>query len=245
MMAIKEALSWLKNDFIDTLDRDVEIFSDSLSAVTVLNGFEARDSLCLDTMILLRDSPQVTLNWIKGHSNITGNEYADTLARRGATDARYIAFAAPYMPLNYKSLKGLISEKYRELWQTTWESLTDCKISRQFITEVKPNKLTSKLSSGELQTLSQIMTGHGLFKRHLRHWNELPNNDYLCSLCGETWEDTWHLWAFCPTLSSERICAENSQKSKNSLRERAILNFFAEDKLIHLMASNEAILTPA
>ncbi len=242
--AIKEALSWLKNDFKDSLEREVEIYSDSLSAVSAINGFEAKDSLCLETMELMRDLPQVTLSWVKGHSNVTGNEFADSLARTSAAEARNLAYATPFVPLNYKTLKGLVGEKYIELWQTAWEEITDCKISRLFISKVQPNKLTSKLNSDELNKLSQIVTGHGLWKRHLRHWNELPGNDYLCSLCGEDWEDSWHLWALCPNLADERDQANIRLKGNIKLQERAILKFFAEDKLLHLKASNEALLTP-
>ncbi len=244
VLAIKEALSWLKKDYNEYLNRRVEIYSDSLSAVLALNGIKSKDRLCLDSMKLLKELTYVTLLWIKGHKNHTGNEYADALARKGAAEARQLAYAMPFIPLNYQTLKGLVSESYHDLWQNTWENLTDHKVSRQFIPDVTLTKITSKLGSEELQKLSQIITGHGLFKRHLRHWNELPDNDYLCALCGEDWEDSWHLWAFCPKLAPKRKSIEPELKGKYKLKERAILKFFKEDRIVQLMASNEALLTP-
>ncbi len=243
MLAIKEALSWIKS-FQDPLERKVEIYSDSQSAVTVLSGHEAKDKLSLETMLLMKQLPQVTVTWVKGHSDNTGNELADMLARIGAERAKDLAYTTPFMPLNYNALKRLVGEKYEILSQKAWEAVADCKISHQFIPEVKYNKLTSQLSSVELQQLSQIMTGHGLFKRHLRHWNELPEEDFSCMLCGEDWEDSWHLWALCPNLIPERIEISSYLKNNGKLKERALLKFFSKKKLVHLMAANEALLTP-
>ncbi len=106
---------------------------------------------------------------------------------------------------------------------------------------VSIKKQTSLMTLNELQKLTQIVTGHGLFKRHLRHWNDITSYD--CSLCGEAFEDTWHLWMYCPTLTQERtqICGEMN----NGLPIfRAILKMFKCRKLSELIASNEAIIEP-
>ncbi len=243
MIAIKEALSWLKYDLQDGLERPLEIYSDSLSAVTAINGYEPKDSTSQEAMLLLKDMERVTLTWVKGHSDITGNEAADMLAKEGVITARQLMSVSPYMPLSYKALKKLVGECYTEVWQECWDRLTDCKISRLFITEVTKLKVSSAYSSGELQKLSHIITGHGLFKRHLRHWNELPDNNFLCTLCGEDWENSWHLWALCPALALER--AEIGNHINTGLpRYRGILKFFENDKIKKLMALNEALLTP-
>ncbi len=79
----------------------------------------------------------------------------------------------------------------------------DCKISHLFRPVVGPMKYTAHLSFGELSKLAQIATGHGMFKRHLRHWNAM--GDIQCSLCGEYLESSWNLWDMCPRLETERV----------------------------------------
>ncbi len=97
VMAIKEALSWLKDHNI--LGRRVNIYSDSQSAVISINGHVATNGLLKDTMMslcALKQSHPVEVKWVKGHNNNTGNEYADMLARLGAEEAKQLAFASPF-----------------------------------------------------------------------------------------------------------------------------------------------------
>ena len=65
------------------------IFSDSKAAIlsagsieTVIST-EAKDSQVLIRQIKAKHK-QIVLQWIPGHSQITGNVYADTLAKKGA-----------------------------------------------------------------------------------------------------------------------------------------------------------------
>ena len=123
-------------------------------------------------------------------------------------------------------------------WQEWWSALKTHGISRLFYPEVREKAATIKLSIKELKTLVQIVTGHGLYKRHLRHWNEIL--DCNCSLCGEALEDSWHLWMNCPSLRRER----NEIEGLNLTMERAVIKFFNLPKLRALAARNECILDP-
>ncbi len=242
VMAINEALSWLKD--IGCQDHNIKIMSNSQSAVMAIRGYEASDPLMRDTMVLLReltDVNNVQLCWVKGHSNVTGNELADMLANKGREEANYLEFPTPFHPIDVKDVKKMVASASVNKWQEEWSSHVDHRVSRLFIPSVSIQKHTSSLQIGDLQRLSHIVTGHGLFKRHLRHWNELPRVD--CSLCGETDEDTWHLWAYCPTLSRER--AQINAEIANGLSiERALLKMFKTRKICELIASNEAVIEP-
>ena len=107
-----------------------------------------------------------------------------------------------------------------------------CRISKLFYpaVDIKTNMVTMR--TNELQTLSHIVTSHGLHKRHQRHWNDIP--DFQCDLCQEGEEDSWHLWAYCPALSTER------NQLMGLSRERALLKFFDCKMVKELLVRNES-----
>ena len=239
ILAIKEALSWIKE--LESMNCSFRIITDSMSAVTVLKGYEAKDQLTYETMTLLSTTGSPTqLVWTKGHADTTGNEYADALARVGAEEAERMSFSSPFFPLSQKALRNLSEASFINEWQVVWDNANAYRVSKLFIPCVD-KKNVSKMSSDELQFLSHIITGHGLFRRHLRHWNEIM--DISCSLCGEADEDSWHLWEYCPALNSERTTAIFLIKSGIPWYN-AILHFFRSDKIKRLLASNEALLMP-
>ena len=160
------------------------------------------------------------------------------LARSGAQEAQEILFVSPFYPLSRHGLRQLLRGGILGLWQERWGITHDCYISRCFIPTVSDNKGAIRLSVKQLQRLSQIITGHGLFKRHLRHWNDIE--DYRCSLCQEEEEDSYHLWSACPALERERMSRQGSTKELES----QLLAFFQLPKVRELEASNEALLVP-
>ena len=91
----------------------------------------------------------------------------------------------------------------------------------------------------ELQELAQVITGHGLFKHHMRHWNEI--DDYQCALCGEADEDSWHIWEWCPKLQQERTNIRTLME-RGLTFEKGILRMMRSKDIIELRARNEALL---
>ncbi len=239
LMGIKEALSWIKDNNFP--ERKVKIFCDSQSAVHAVNSHKVKNTEILDIINLWEELPGVEIIWTKGHNNNSGNELADMLARKGAQAAKDLHYASPYVPLTEGMVKRLINERFISLWQEYWDNLSNCKISRLFMPTVNTNKHMVHKNITELQRLSQIKTGHGLFKRHLRHWNEI--DDFQCSLCGEAPEDSWHLWRYCPTLATQRRNID-LQRQNGMSDERALIKWFQMEPITSLEASNEALLTP-
>ncbi len=242
MMAVNQALQWLKENLLGRYR--ITIYCDNMGVVTVLTGYEATCDIVADTLTLLRDirgEHTINIVWIKGHSMITGNEYADVLARLGREQAKDLSFAAPYIPMSVKEYKNKIHEGFLKIWQGEWESTRTCHITKLFYPIVRESRRMVTYNIKELQRLSQLVTGHGLFKRHLRHWNEISNID--CELCGEAWEDTWHLWNLCPKLGRER--EEITQKYQGVLLfEKGILALFRTEVVTELIAINESRITP-
>ena len=238
VMAIKEALSWVKANY--TPERGVTIWSDSKSAVDTLTGHVAKNYIVLETMTILKEVDKqipIDIKWIKGHNNNTGNEVADYLARVGAQKAKEIAYAFPYQPITSKEVKKFVHEIIIESWQQRWNNQKTCRISKLFCPKVNDNTHVVKMRIKDIQALSHIVTGHGLFKSHLQHWNDIHN--FQCELCQEGAEDTWHLWEYCPTLERER------QEVKGLPRERALLKFFGTKRVKELIARNESLLIPS
>ncbi len=240
VLSIREALSWLKKSLIN--NRKVQIWCDSKGAVASLKKQTAENSFIWETLSILQDvskDVEVHIDWIKSHNNNTGNEYADMLAHQGAEEAREISFTSPFMPISQQQIRNLIQLDIKKRWQTRWDDTEGHQVSHLFKPEVGEAKVIQKLTLMEVSKLSQIITGHGLYKRHLRHWIDVE--DASCALCGEDQEYSWHLWAYCPCLAGDRdkICRK---MSVGLSWEKALLKFFELPKLLELVAHNEALI---
>ncbi len=241
MMAVGDALQWLKGN-MDIMRTNV-IFRDSKSVVEKLNGHLAQDETTRDIMITLRDlnlKVQTEVRWVKGHNGIVGNEWADSLARKGAMEATMLQDTKPHMPVSHKEIKKRIHNHYVDKWQKKWESLTDCRISKLFYPSVREEKRIVRMSQKDLQILTHTVTGHGLYKYHLGHWIELPDDDQ-CSLCLEAQEDTWHLWEWCPRLERDRAVIRLLIE-KGLLYEQGLIKMMRLKQIESLRARNEALI---
>ncbi len=239
-IAISEALSWLSDNLETTR---VNIYSDSKSAVDCLNGHLTGDEMTKEAMLKFKELNKMTyteIKWIKGHSENTGNEYADMLAKKRAYEARLLQDTKPHWPVTYKEIKKWIHKFTLDRWQCQWETTPGCRVSKLFYPSVRESNKITKMKIKELQAISQMITGHGLFKRHLMHWKEL--SDFQCQLCGEAEEDSWHLWEWCPRLNKERKII-NEQMLQGLPYEHGILRLMKVKELRELWALYEAIVT--
>ena len=163
------------------------------------------------------------------------------MKRLGSGVASDLLYAQPFIPILRNKLKTMIRQATTSKWQRLWDSHTGFRISRLFIPKIKEQKVPTNLGSKELQFLSQIITGHGLFRRHIGKWLDI--SDISCSLCGEADEDPWHLWEYCPSLSSERgsVLLQIKQGLPWYL---GLMKFFRLKQIKEIYASNEALLVP-
>ena len=109
-----------------TPDIQYNIFTDSQAAQLALSKPEVSSETVRSTrrlLLELKKQTSVSLQWVRGHNNNSGNELSDYLAKTGAcTSAKKIS---SLMPLS--TIKRKVRSHYLSLWQSQWRELKDCK----------------------------------------------------------------------------------------------------------------------
>ena len=99
---------------------DVIIFSDTKSALEALRNPPYQDQITSEialgiSNLIAAHAVHVTLQWIPGHCNISGNETADRLAKTGATKPQKIP------PCTQSTIKRILKNNGKEDWLNRWE----------------------------------------------------------------------------------------------------------------------------
>jgi hypothetical protein len=89
----------------------VNIYTQTIHRSTQITTMEARD--CQDLIRqLMTKHKQIALQWIPGHCQITGNEQADALAKKGAKITQTYIMETPYHSVKLY-LKQVFQREYR------------------------------------------------------------------------------------------------------------------------------------
>jgi ribonuclease HI len=188
--------------------RDIDIITDSKSALMALDGICTPSKIvmdCMKSLDTLQESANVTIHWTKAHVGHEGNERADSLAKEGTTKISHQV--EPIIPVPKSWIKRKINQYLHNEWSNRWNSISEARQTKIFFPQPS-SKLSKKLLTYDRRTCGKLfrwITGHS-FHRYHNHLTtpELFNNPQ-CRVCNSSREETSHLYAYCTGLAPTRM----------------------------------------
>jgi len=141
--------------------------------------------------------------WVPGHSDIDGNEEADTLAKSGAYKLWEIP--EPAVPISYRKCRLEVRYWTEKEHAKVWYQTDTCLHTKETVrtSEKIPAKSLIKLSRTKLCQVIQILTGHGNLAKHRHKIGKAQSP--LCPKCQDAVETSQHYVGECPTYQNTRI----------------------------------------
>lgn len=185
---------------------NIAVFTDSLAAIKTLEKCEINSKIaleCRDYLQTIAMSNPIRLIWVKAHSNIKGNDIADTIAK--AATAMPVMGPEPFLPVDYIRIRGVLETWLAERLRLNWHGESGCEQTKLFITSTNCVllKQTTYLDKWDLRTTIGLLTGHAKVNNHMRRMGLRDDPD--CRLCGRDVETTSHLICDCESLKQVRL----------------------------------------
>jgi hypothetical protein len=192
---------------LDMADTQVLIHSDSQAAILATHNPLIYSHTVLETVnslnTLADTGKQVTLQWVRGHNNTAGNEYADSIVKTGAT--LLVAGPEPFLPLSKAVCRKAAHHLLIYLWNNKWQRVIDYRQTK--ILFPTPNNYQTK------NLLRQTRKSLGLLIRHITGFSNLsypqslqqPGCSPIYRLCGEAREESNHIIRECRALTRTRL----------------------------------------
>ena len=216
-------------------NREIHFYIDSKSAIQAVGSYIVKDQMVQDAKMELENLTRrnkVGLNWIPGHEGHLGNEVADRLAKRGATQETQ--GPSPSIPVQTSTIMKIIKTWCKEEHQNEWSKRKDCRQTKITTPKVSSHwsKVIKHLSTNQIRIATQLLTGHANLKRH-RFVMKLEE-DPTCQKCQEEEETAIHFLTRCPMYAKLRWTTLGSsilsEESLHTIDLRKILQFTSESK---------------
>ena len=172
--------------------KSLVILLDSVEAIHAIAASDNND----DTTIQCRSAIQeyqchagVAIQWIPSHCGILGNEKADMLARRGATQKQPPGKPPLSLQEVKAHLKGVASNKVKDDWE---EKKKDKDWAHLIHPRDKKRRGVPSLSRSTEVASFRLNTGHDLLAPHLHRIN--LRDSAICTLCKKEDQDRPHLF---------------------------------------------------
>ena len=203
-IAIKTAIQLIHQRFelSESNPTYVIIFSDAKSALEALQNPPHQDQITSEialgiSNLIAAHAVHVTLQWIPGHCNISGNEKADKLAKIGATKPQKIP------PCTQNTIKQILKNNEKEDWLNRWACGSTGRVMFKEMAQPRPQDAINELERQDQSLIFQFRTQHTRTNQHLNRIN--PLHQPHCRHCDNPAETTEHLLLPCPNLQSKRM----------------------------------------
>ena len=200
MFGIQEATEFLLKK--DTKNSIITINSDSQAAIKATDCLNIKSKTTWNTIENLNKlgtNNQVTVRWIPSHSDYSGNERADTLAKQGADNSEATVVR---LPTPGCCIKAAIKNRTNQTWE-----LNRTKEPNSFFKQMWREKFAKdidKLNKKNLRIATHILTGHAALNYHLNKYKPTKIKK-ACPHCSDADETITHYLGKCSKWSYQRF----------------------------------------
>ena len=201
--AIETSLHYIKTYFqtFPARKQNIVIFTDSKSALDGLNNDPTNNEefkkILLETHELIETyGVEIAMQWIPGHSDIPGNDIADTLAKSGSRQEQ------PPSQTTYETVKQIIRSNFKEEWLNEWAMGTTGRVLFKHMTTPNINDNLDKLTRKDQATIFRLRTQHIPLNSHLNRIGAIAEK--ACPLCNHADETVEHHLFSCTKLNDLR-----------------------------------------
>ena len=198
----------------ETRVKDVSIYTDNQASIQALESFKptpghyiADEFLRMISNIRKRFTRcKIRISWIPGHEDVQGNEDADDIAKKAATDGSSHNAALPSflrkintLPLSKSALKQKFDAELKAENSSIFAKSPRCNALRR-IDETAPSaafqKLIRDIPRRHASILAQLRTGHIPLNKHLHRIGRAASP--TCPVCEGGQESVLHFLVSCP-----------------------------------------------
>ncbi|KAJ2937354.1 hypothetical protein O0L34_g19238 [Tuta absoluta] len=202
-------------------DVQINIFSDSRSALELLNSHDSYHPLVLqikeNLARIAKQNKKLGLFWIRAHVGVEGNERADVLAKDAALHKK----TAPnndQCPISF--IKRTIRQDTLQNWNIRYNEKETASTTKAFFPDIiVAHKIMRKIKLSP--SITQTLTGHGGFGQYLHRFKCKDDPSCICDPAEE--ESSLHLIVDCPRYGQRRMDLEHMldmKVTKSNLTEQ-------------------------
>ncbi|KAJ4426135.1 hypothetical protein ANN_26944 [Periplaneta americana] len=196
LLGIQMAVDWIQQQSKDKISYAIHV--DSQAALFAIANKRTTHPIAVyirKKIITLKKSTHISLNWVRGHTGIRGNERADYLAKIAASYKSTIA----YNSIPMSRAKQLLENYYINIWNATYINSEVAHHTKQFIPSIH-HRLSLSLWPNYI--ITQFLTNHGCFRTYLHRINKAPSP--LCNCPEKSPQTARHFLTECSLYSRDR-----------------------------------------